>query len=118
MSEIEDNIILRKDTGEELDILQKFVGLKVRKDGIMSMNFRCPKEEMDKVISFFQKFNSTEPVTYDIGNTGEVNCYYRGMAPLLEKKDNAGFQYYFLSITLQERKEEREEEMPSCGCGF
>ena len=118
MSEIGENIILRKDTGEELDILQKYVGFKARQDGILTINFRCPKEEIEAVTSFFQKFNFTEPLTYDIGNTGEVPCYYKGIAPLLEQKDNSGFPYFFLSVTLQEIKEEVEEEPPNCGCGF
>ena len=118
MSEISENIIFKKDSGEKVEILQKFVGLKARQDGILAINFRAPKENIDDVKNFFERFVDSEQLTYDIGDTGEVQCYFKGVSPLLKQKDNAGFEYFFLSVTLQEIKKEYDEDnYPSCGCG-
>lgn len=118
MSEISENIIFKKDSGEKVEILQKFVGLKARQDGILAINFRAPKENIDDVKNFFEGFLDSQQLTYDIGDTGEVECYFKGVSPLLKQKDDAGFEYFFLSVTLQEMKSEcDEEEYPSCGCG-
>ncbi|MDR0912924.1 MAG: hypothetical protein LBM96_10030 [Methanobrevibacter sp.] len=117
MSEIDDNIIFKKDSGDVLDIPQKYVGLKMRQEGILTVNFRSPKEDMDKITKFFSGFTDSQPIIYNIGNTGDVKCYFKGIAPLLEQTDDAGFKYFFLSVTLQELKTTPEEEPPACGCG-
>ena len=119
MSEISENIILKKESGEKIEVPQKFVGLKARQDGILAINFRTPKENIEDIKSFFEGFVDSEQLTYDIGNTGEVQCYFKGVSPLLKQKDTGGFEYYFLSVTLQELKKQYDElEYPSCdGCG-
>jgi len=116
MSEISENIIFKKDSGEKVEILQKFVGLKARQDGILAINFRTSKENIDDIKSFFEGLVDSQQLTYDIGNTGEVQCYFKGISPLLKQKDSGGFEYCFLSVTLQELKKEYDDgEYPSCG---
>ncbi|RBQ24275.1 hypothetical protein ALNOE001_03140 [Candidatus Methanobinarius endosymbioticus] len=118
MSEISDNVTFRRDSGEKIEVLQKYVGLKARQEGILTVNFRTPPENIDEIKTFFTGFKASESLTYDIGETGEVKCYFKGMAPLLQQTDEAGFGYSFLSVTLQELQEEYDDdELPSCGCG-
>ena len=118
MSEISENIIFKKDSGEKIEVLQKYVGLKARTEGILTINFRTPPKEMESITSFFTGLMSSEPLTYDIGNTGEVQCYFKGVAPLLQLTDDAGFKYSFLSVTIQELKNIYDDEkLSSCGCG-
>lgn len=106
MSEINDNIIFEKDSGEKVEILQKYVGLKARQEGILTVNFRTPPEIIDDIKTFFTGFKASEALIYDIGQTGKVKCYFKGIAPLLQRTDDTGFEYSFLSVTLQELKEE------------
>ncbi|MBZ9571296.1 hypothetical protein KQY27_07035 [Methanobrevibacter sp. TMH8] len=116
MSEISENIIFKRDSGEKIEVPEKFVGLKARQEGILTVNFRTPQENIEEIKNFFEGFKSSQPLTYDIGNTGEVQCYFKGVAPLLQQKDEAGFEYYFLSVTLQELKNnDADDDLPSCG---
>jgi len=118
MSEISENITFKKDSGEKIEVLQKFVGLKARQGRILTINFRTPQENVEDIKNFFEGLQNSQPLTYDIGNTGEVQCYFKGVSPLLQQKDEAGFEYYFLSATLQELKNDYDDdELPSCnGC--
>jgi hypothetical protein len=117
MSDITENIAFKRDSGEELNINQKYVSLKTRENGIMTVNFRSPEDEMSKIKDFFEGLMSSEPISFDIGETGDIECYFKGVSPLLEKKDSVGSNYFFLSVTLQELKDYEEE--PQCGgCCF
>lgn len=113
MSDIGENVIFKKDSGDILSINQKFVGLKSRKSGILTVNFRSPEEEINKAKRFFEGLQSFEMIKFNIGDTGDIECYFKGISPLLEQTDDAGFQYFFLSVTLQELKD-YDEEPPSC----
>ncbi|KZX13474.1 hypothetical protein [Methanobrevibacter filiformis] len=116
MSEIGDNVLFKNDNGKELELDQKFIGLKTRDNGILTVNFRTPKDLMEKIMSFFTGFKDSEPICVDIGGTGDISCYFKGISPLLVQTDNVGFEYSFLSVTLQELKETVPEEPPACGC--
>ena len=119
MSDIDEIIIFKKDSGEKIEILQNFIGLKARKGGILTVNIRTPPEKMDDIKSFFAGCKGSEQLTYDIGNTGEVQCYFKGLAPLLKQTDKTGSKYSFLSVTLQELEDECEEgEISGCSCGL
>jgi hypothetical protein len=118
MSEIDENIIFKKDPGEKIAIPQEFVGLKAKKEGILTVNIRTPPEKMESITTFFNGLRGSEQITYDIGNTGEVECYFKGLAPLLQQTDDSGSEYSFLSVTLQELEDECEDpEISGCGCG-
>jgi len=118
MSDITENVVFKRDSGEELDINQKYVGLKTRKNGVMTVNFRSPEEEINQVKSFFEGLMASEPIKLNIGGTGDIECYFMGISPLLEKKDGGILKYFFLSVTLQELKEFEEEEPETTGCCF
>lgn len=113
MSEISENIIFKKDPNEKIEIPQRFVGLKSRKGGILTVNIRTPQEHVEDIKNFFGKLQDSQSLTYDIGNTGEVECYFKGVAPLLQQKDETGYEYYFLSVTLQELNIDKDE-VPRC----
>ena len=117
MSDITENILFKRDSGEELDINQKYVGLKTRQNGIMTVNFRTPEEEMNNVKDFFEGLTAMEPIKLNIGETGDFECYFKGVSPLLEKKNDIGLNYLFLSVTLQELKD-YDEEPQTQGCCF
>jgi len=109
MSDITENIVFKRDSGEELLVNQKYVGLKTRMNGIMTVNFRSPEEEINKIKDFFYGVMTSEPMKLNIGDTGDIECYFKGVSPLLEKNDDISFKYFFLSVTLQELKEYEEE---------
>jgi len=105
MSEISENIIFKRNSGEKIEVPQKFVGLKNKQNGLLAVNFRTPPEKIDDIKTFFVGFRSSEPLTYDIGNTGKVKCYFKGISPLLKQTSETGLEYSFLSVTLQEEYE-------------
>lgn len=39
----------------------------------------------------------------DIGNTGNISCYFRGISPVVKKQEKDS-KYYFISLTLEEVK--------------
>ncbi|MDR1820472.1 MAG: hypothetical protein LBR15_09550 [Methanobrevibacter sp.] len=119
MAEISENIIFKIKSNEILELNEKFVGLRIRKDGIMSINFRCNEEDMSKVIKFFGNFEGSNPFTMNIGDTGDIHCYFKGISPMLRKTDETGYPYSFVSVTVQELKKpvkNEDDEEKSCDC--
>ncbi|MDR3223686.1 MAG: hypothetical protein LBT66_08170 [Methanobrevibacter sp.] len=113
MSEISENVIFKTDHDAKLELNENFVGLRIRKDGIMSINFRCSEENMDRVIEFFGSFKGSNPFTMDIGNTGDIDCYFKGISSVLRKTDETGYPYCFVSVTAQELKKPNKIMMSS-----
>jgi len=114
MSDIGDNFIFKKDSGEELEVNQKSIGLKTSKTNITTINFRTDWSEMEKIKEFFEGLKSNEPLKFDIGCTGDVDCYFKGISPMLEKKSPDGSLYFFISVTVQEIKTYLEEPEGTC----
>lgn len=118
MSEIGQNVIFKKESGEMISLQEKFVRLQSRAGGLLTVNFRAPEEEMITLKEFFKLFQNDEVVKIDIGGTGDINCSFKGISPILEHKDETGFPYFALSITLQDlAKLNQSDEPPACGCG-
>ena len=115
MSEIGDNISFKDGNGKEFELNQKFVGLKTRENGVLTVNFRTPNDLISDVMSFFESLKNYESVIINIGGTGDIQCYFMGISPLLNQSDKAGFEYSFVSVTLQELKSSEPEEPPHCG---
>lgn len=119
-SEIGNNIIFKKQLGLNFEIDQQYVGLKMKENNILSFNFRVPGSLKDEVESYFKRFKLGEPILVDIGGTGDMRCEFKGVSPVLKNKEK--FDYYFLSVTLQEDKQYNpleEEKCETCsGCGF
>jgi hypothetical protein len=116
MSDISDNVIFKIDSGEKIEIKEKFVGLRVRKDKIMSINFRCPEKDIIPIVKFFEKFKGHSHFKINIGDTGDIPCYFKGISPVLKKTDKSGFPYRFVSVTAQELRSPEPKDLEDCGC--
>ena len=119
-SDIGNNVIFKKQLGLNFEIDQKYVGLKMKENNILSFNFRVPGELKDEVEGYFKRFKIGEPILVDIGGTGYIRCEFKGLSPVLKNKKE--FDQYFISATLQEDKQYNpleEEKCETCsGCGF
>ena len=119
-SDIGNNVIFKKQLGLNYEIDQKYVGLKMKENNILSFNFRVPGDLKDEVEGYFKRFKMSEPILVDIGGTGDIRCEFKGLSPVLKSKDE--LDKYFISATLQEDKQYNpleEEKCETCsGCGF
>ena len=119
-SYIGNNVIFKKQLGLNFEIDQKYVGLKMKENNILSFNFRVPNDLKDEVEGYFKRFKMGEPILVDIGGTGDIRCEFKGLSPVLKSKDE--LDKYFISATLQEDKQYNpleEEKCETCsGCGF
>ena len=122
MSDIDEIVIFKKQMGLNLEVDQRFVGLRMKENKILVFNFTGPEKLKDEVEKYFSKFKMQEPIKVDIGNTGDIKCYFKGISPVTEKViDNV--PVYYLSVYLQElQKAPIPEEEMACeecsGCGF
>ena len=78
-SEIGTNVIFKKQLGLHYEIDQKYVGLKMKENNILSFNFRVPGELKDEVVAYFKRFKLGEPIMVDIGGTGDTTVSFRGI---------------------------------------
>jgi len=119
-NEIGTNVIFKKQLGLNYEIDQKYVGLKMKENNILSFNFRVPGALINEIEAYFKRFKLGEPILVDIGGTGDIRCDFKGISPVLKNKDEN--DQYFLSATLQEDKQYdsiEEEKCETCsGCGF
>ena len=118
--EIGTTVLFKKQLGLNYEIDQKYVGLKMKENNILSFNFRVPGELKYEIEEYFRRFKLGEPILVDIGGTGDIKCDFKGISPVLKNKDE--FDQYFISATLQEDKTYdpvEEEKCDTCsGCGF
>ena len=118
--EIGTNVIFKKQLGLNYEIDQKYVGLKMKENNILSFNFRVPGNLINEIEAYFKRFKLGEPILVDIGGTGDIRCYFKGISPILKNKNE--LDQYFISATLQEDKQYdpiEEEKCETCsGCGF
>ena len=118
-SDIGNSVIFKKQLGLNFDIDQKYVGLKMKENNILSFNFRVPNDLKDDLVAYFKRFKLGEPILVDIGGTGDMRCEFKGISPVLKQKDE--LDSYFISATLKEDKtynpleEEKCETCSSCG---
>ena len=119
-SDIGNNVMFKKQLGLNFEIDQKYVGLKMKENNILSVNFRIPGDLKDEVEGYFKRFKIGEPILVDIGGTGDIRCEFKGISPVLKNKND--LDQYFISATLQEDKTYNpleEEKCETCsGCGF
>ncbi|MDR0912318.1 MAG: hypothetical protein LBM96_06940 [Methanobrevibacter sp.] len=102
MSEIKENILFKLENGEVLELHQNLVGIKTREGGLWIINIRSHVIIMGKIQEFFDGLRDNMEVNVDIGETGDVKTYFRGISPVLQKTNDQGAPYAFVSITLQE----------------
>ncbi|MCC7554429.1 MAG: hypothetical protein KO202_08090 [Methanobacteriaceae archaeon] len=117
-----DNIVtFKKELGRQLELDQKNVGLKTGENNILTVNLRVLEKQKDEILDYFQRFQLGEPISFDIGNTGDIKCYFKGISPVIEREDH-GTKYYSIAVTLQEIKKpipDEGDEGHSCSnCGL
>ena len=76
-SDISDIVIFKKKLGLNYEIKQKYVGLKMKENNILSFNFRVPSALRDEVLEYFNRFQMGEPTAVDIGGTGDIKCIFK-----------------------------------------
>ena len=54
-SDISDIVIFKKKLGLNYEIKQKYVGLKMKENNILSFNFRVPSALRDEVLEYFEE---------------------------------------------------------------
>ncbi|WP_409200919.1 hypothetical protein [Methanobrevibacter sp. DSM 116169] len=112
---IDNIVIFKKELGRQLEIDQKYVGIKTTENNIFKVNLRVPENLKDEVLDYFKKFQIAEPISFDIGNTGDINCLFRGTSPVIENDDN-GTKYYLISVILEEVKKVLPDETEGHTC--
>ena len=116
------NCYLQKTARFKLRSGSRFVGLRMKENKVLVFNFTGPEKLKDEVEAYFSKFKMQEPINVDIGNTGDIHCYFKGVSPVTEKTID-GVDVYYFSVYLQELEKTpipgEEEGCEECnGCGF
>ena len=74
-------------------------GVKIyEKDQSMIINIIVPVEDSTKTIQYFEEFNLGEDIQFNIAGTGDFECIFRGISPVIDKNSYSSF-----SITVQEK---------------
>ena len=82
---------------KELHINQN--GVKIyEKDQSMIINIIVPVEESTKTVQYFEEFNLGEDIQFNIADTGDFECIFRGISPVIDNQSYSSF-----SITVQEK---------------
>ncbi len=110
MENREDCVIFKQEYGNELLVNQAYVRIRSKEDNMMSFNIRVPKDQINDIEAYFKGFKIPEPILIDIACTGNIHCYFKGISPIIEKPD-----YSFLSVTVQELKQEIVDEEQEIG---
>ena len=126
MSDIGDEVLFKKENNTIFSSSQKHVGLSAGESGLLVVKLRLPKEELVEAKEFFETFKLSEPVSVDIGGTGDINCLFKGLSKIsnisIENKP-----YFALSVTLIDKikncvqKEENNNDSVGhqcIGCGL
>ena len=88
---------IRRPKVKELSI--NLNGVKIyEKDQSMIINIIIPIEDSTKTMQYFEEFNLGEDIQFNIGNTGDFECIFRGISPMIDKEGYSSF-----SITVQEK---------------
>ena len=75
-------------------------GVKIyEKDQSMIINIIVPVEDSTKTIQYFEEFNLGEDIQFNIAGTGDFECIFRGISPMIDKNSYSSF-----SITVQEKE--------------
>ena len=75
-------------------------GVKIyEKEQSMIINIIVPVEDSTKTIQYFEEFNLGEDIHFNIAGTGDFECIFRGISPMIDKNSYSSF-----SITVQEKE--------------
>ena len=75
-------------------------GVKIyEKEQSMIINIIVPVEDSTKTMQYFEEFNLGEDIHFNIAGTGDFECIFRGISPMIDKNSYSSF-----SITVQEKE--------------
>ena len=108
MSDIDEIVIFKKQLGLNLEVDQRFVGLRMKENKVLVFNFTGPEKLKDEVEKYFSKFKM------------QIKDFLRRY---FTEKTIDGVDVYYFSVYLQELEKEpipgEEEGCEECsGCGF
>ena len=87
-------------------------GVKIyEKDLSMLINIILPIEESEKSIKFFEEFNLGEEIRFNIANTGDFECIFRGISPVIDKNSYSSF-----TITVQDKNPRPDQLQVEADC--
>ena len=75
-------------------------GVKIyEKEQSMIINVIVTVEDSTKTVKYFEEFNLGEDIQFNIAGTGDFECIFRGISPMIDKNSYSSF-----SITVQEKE--------------
>lgn len=87
-------------------------GVKIyEKDLSMLINIILPIEESEKSIKFFEEFKLGEEIKFNIANTGDFECIFRGISPVIDKNSYSSF-----TITVQDKNPRPDQLQVEADC--
>lgn len=87
-------------------------GVKIyEKEESMIINIIVPIEESTKTRKYFEEFNLGEDIKFNISNTGDFECIFRGISPMIDKLGYSSF-----SITVQEKNPRHDKLQVEADC--
>ena len=67
-------------------------GVKIyEKDQSMIINIIVPIEESTRTVEYFEEFNLGEDIQFNISDTGDFECIFRGISPMIDKGSFSSF---------------------------
>ncbi len=87
----ESNVLFIKNRGsskkseEKLEVDDKHVTIQSRTGGSVVINFKGSESELMDIANFFNGVNEVEPLELNIGGTGDVDHYFRGISEITAK---------------------------------
>ena len=77
-----------------------FVSYSIARTGVaLAINIIVPIEDSTKTLQYFEEFNLGEDIQFNIAGTGDFECIFRGISPMIDKNSYSSF-----SITVQEKE--------------
>lgn len=87
-------------------------GVKIyEKDQSMIINIIVPVEDSTKTIRYFEEFNLGEDIQFNIAGTGDFECIFRGISPIIDKDSFSSF-----SIIVQEKNPRPDQLQVEADC--
>ena len=87
-------------------------GVKIyEKDLSMIINIIVPVEDSAKTIGYFEEFNLGEDIQFNIANTGDFECIFRGISPVIDKESYSSF-----SIIVQDKNPRPDQLQVEADC--
>lgn len=101
---------IKRPRTKEVSINQN--GVKIyEKNQSMIINIVLPIEDSMKVYQFFEEFNLGEDIQFNISNTGDFECIFRGISSVIDKDSYSSF-----SITVQEKYQRPDQLQVEADC--